>query len=255
MATLLNRHRRVPGESHGHWLSGLLSSALAGLLGAVAMAGCGGKPEPALFPLNPGLQWTYTSVTETTEGSVRAPLTIRSGSSVDVEGQTAAVRRTSDGNAWYLRSDESGIYRVATSDELREQPRKDPERRYVLQYPVAVGTNWRASTVPYLLKRAHEFPRELRHSHALDLTYTIEETDATVEVPAGSYSHCVRVRGQGDLRLFVDPVSGFQDVPIVTDEWYAPGVGLVKLVRSETLETRFLSGGRYTLELTGFGPD
>jgi hypothetical protein len=60
----------------------------------------------------------------------------------------------------------------------------------------------------------------------------------------------VRVRGAATLRLFADPVVGWRDMPLVTVEWYCPGVGLVKLVREEPAQSTFLSGGLLTLELT-----
>ena len=38
-------------------------------------------------------------------------------------------------------------------------------------------------------------------------------------------------------------------MPLTTLEWYCPGVGLVRLERSEPVKSAFPSGGTRTLEL------
>ena len=68
-------------------------------------------------------------------------------------------------------------------------------------------------------------------------------------MPAGSFAHCVRVKGVAMLRLFADPVNGFKDMPLTTLEWYCPGVGLVRVERREPANSTFLTGGTMTMEL------
>ena len=41
-------------------------------------------------------------------------------------------------------------------------------------------------------------------------------------------------------------------MPLTTREWYCPGVGLVRQERVEHSPTKFLLGGRVTLELIGW---
>ena len=138
------------------------------------------------------------------------------------------------------------VGREATAPE----PVPDPHPRHVLRRPIAVGTEWQASTVPYLLRRRQGFPPEVRHEHGdVPMRYAIESTEEAIEVPAGRFARCVRVRGQGTVRLFVDPVAGWRDVALVTTEWYCPGAGLVKLVREEMARSPMLVGGRLTLTL------
>ncbi len=54
-------------------------------------------------------------------------------------------------------------------------------------------------------------------------------------MPAGRFEHCVLAIGSYKMRLNLDPVIGAVAVPIVSREWYCPGRGMVKLVRSETV--------------------
>ena len=84
------------------------------------------------------------------------------------------------------------------------------------------------------------------------MTYTIAALGETVEVRAGRWEGCVRVRGVATLKLFADPVAGWRDVPLVTTEWYCPGVGLVKPLREEPARSAFLIGGTVTMELVAF---
>ena len=62
----------------------------------------------------------------------------------------------------------------------------------------------------------------------------------------------LRVEGSAQLSLYSDARLGYQEIPIKTTEWYAPGVGLVKLVREEPLDTEVFEGGTITLALARF---
>ncbi|MBS0435784.1 MAG: hypothetical protein JSR75_13000 [Proteobacteria bacterium] len=216
------------------------------------LAGCGAAPQDdSLFPLAAGHRWAYELTTEWENNVVEhEPRVIETLGRERLESGEAWRRRSDSGVDYWLRSDALGIYRVATKSELQEEPQPDKEPRFVLKAPVAVGTSWRASTTAYLLQRRQEFPREIRHGHpGVPMTYTIEALGEKLQVRAGAFENCVRVRGVAALRLFADPVVGWKDMPLVTTEWYCAGVGLVKLVREEPAESSFLTGGKLTMEL------
>jgi len=228
------------------------ATTLALLAAALLVASCSKPSLPAsLFPLEPGRRWVYDVRTdwenEVVEHEAR---TLTTEGEASVGGQPAWRRRSADGVDWYLRVDDSGVFRVASKSDLDDEPRPDPQRRYVLKAPIAVGTSWQSTTTAYLLRRRQEFPPEIRHTHpAIPMTYVIESLDDTVESRAGRFERCVRVRGQAVLRLFADPVVGWRDMPITTTEWYCHGPGLVKLVREEPAHATFLVGGTLTLDL------
>ena len=85
------------------------------------------------------------------------------------------------------------------------------------------------------------------------MSYRVASRDETVIVPAGKFEHCLLVEGEAKLTVFADPMTGYMDVPTTTREWYAPGVGLVKLERSEPLDSSVFKRGSYIFELVGFG--
>ncbi len=218
------------------------------------LAACGAPPDDSLFPLARGHRWSYDITTEWENNVVEhEPRVIETLGSDTLDSGRAWRRRSDSGIEYWLRSDATGIYRVASKSELDEAPLPDKEPRFVLKAPVAVGTTWRASTTAYLLRRRQEFPPEIRHSHpAVPMNYTIEALGEKVATRAGSFENCVRVKGVAALRLFADPVVGWKDMALTTTEWYCPGAGLVKLLREEPAESTFLTGGKLTMELVDF---
>ena len=227
------------------------------LLLAAVLAGCTGAPADraaSLFPLQPGHAWTYR-VTTTLDGQAPVSDTLRL-STVEparLGEQMAWRRRSSAGLEWWLRADETGIYRVASRGDRDPEPAPDAERRYVLRAPYATGTAWETPTAPYLLRRRHDYPREMHRVHpAVPMTYTIEADGEAVDTAAGRYEGCLRVRGIARLRLYADAVNGWREAPLTTLEWYCPGPGLVRLQREEPTLSALISGGSMTMELTGF---
>lgn len=222
----------------------------------LAQAGCQrAATGDSLFPLEAGHRWTYRVVTVLDDGSnssERETLTLRTlgSETLAIDDRPAYRRRSETGIDYWLRADASGIYRVASKTDLDEAPRKDEAPRFVLKAPFLAGTQWQAATAPYLLMRRNEFPREIRHSHpSVPMAYRIESQDEAVDVPAGHFDRCLRVKGSASVRLYADPVKGWIDMPLTTVEWYCPGVGLVRLERSEPARTAYVTGGTRTLEL------
>lgn len=226
--------------------------AAPALLAALALAGCGqDNPQRSLFPLDEGHRWHYDVKTEWDDNTVEhQPQDISTEGEWKFDDGRAFRRRSADGVEWFLRADDSGVYRIARKTDIEDAPTRDAQPRYVLKAPLRMGTTWQATTTAHLLRRRADFPPEIRHSHpAVPMTYVIEALDDKVRVGAGSFEACLRVRGQAVLRLFADPVAGWRDLPLVTTEWYCHGPGLVKLVREEPANSAFLLGGRLTMEL------
>jgi hypothetical protein len=225
---------------------------------SVLLASCGGAPPEPLFPLEAGRRWAYQLTTAYEGGeldAVRERLELRSRGAVDFGGAAAWKRTSSSGAAYWLRRDDSGVFRVASQGPLDGAPRDDGAARYVLKRPYAVGTAWEASTTSYVLRRRNEFPPELRHLaryRTLPMKYRIAALDEAVETRAGRFGGCLRVDGSGEIRLYVDEQLAFRDVPFTTREWYCPGVGLAKLERVEHSPTRFVVGGTVTMELVEY---
>ena len=174
------------------------------------------------------------------------------------DGKPLFIRRSETpdniGIEYWLRERPDGIVRIAQRLDLQEQASLDEAPRTVLKLPLKLGDSWRTPTVAYTVLRKNEYPREIKYSRPLLMTYTVEAVDEKLTVAAGSFDHCARVAGHAEMTLFTDPVRGFNKVPVTTTEWYCRGVGLVKLERVERLSTTFYSGGRVAMELVEYKP-
>lgn len=216
---------------------------------SLLLGGCGPEAGGPWFPLREGLQQRYGVTVQRGEGVTREVWTQTVGAPMTWHDETVWPRRHSAGVRFWLHDGPQGLRRVAVQADIDDAPIEDVEPLWVLRRPHAVGTEWRNLTVPYLLRRENEYPNDLRLTHQLWMQWRIAAVDDAVDVAAGHFSPCMRVEGEGKLRLYVDPVKGFQDVPIVSTEWYCRGQGLVKWWRRETVSTGFFTGGEVHAEL------
>ena len=228
-------------------------------LGLTLLAGCGrDTPRDVLFPLEADHRWTYSVATQWSDGnSDQHTLSLTTLGEERLPGggdQEAAWRRRSDeGIDYWLRADASGIRRIATRALFDQAPRPDPPQRYVLKAPYTVGTRWEAPTTAYLLMRKFDFPREARYTYApVPMTYRIEADNQSVDTPAGRYTACLRVRGTATMRVYADPIIEWREAPLTTLEWYCPGVGLVRMERTEPPLSTYMVGGTQVLALVSF---
>ncbi len=203
------------------------------------------------FPLENGRVWAY-EVTTTLEDHTPAieALTIHAREVQTMGDEPAHRRHTSTGTDYWMRSDKTGVYRIASRTPLDRNPMADEPTRYVLKKPYEVGTQWQVLTTAYVLQRRSEVPKEIRRTHKpFPMTYTIESVNDKVTVPAGSFDKCLRVGGVAAVRVYVDAQFAWRDIPLITREWYCPGLGLVKMEREEASPSRFMIGGKVAMTL------
>jgi hypothetical protein len=234
-----------------------MKSAAFAVTCALVATGCSAPPpEASHFPLAAGHRWVYDQVVEMENNTLEHEELVLETTGPDrLDGFDGPLwqRRSASGMDYWLKADASGIYRVASRSAVQDAPQPDSAPRYVLKTPLAVGTNWQASTTAYLLRRRQEFPPEIRHTHApVTMHYSIEALGQQVKTRAGTFDDCIRVVGRATMRLFADPVVGWRDLPLTTTEWYCKGVGLVRLERAEPAASTFLTGGTLRLELVSW---
>lgn len=229
---------------------------IPGLLFIFCLQGCGSSVEPDnYFPLHKNLQWTYLVNSELGEYSSKHYLEIKNIDSKIFNGIPVTVRRTSDGTDYYVTANETGTYRVGKRRIIQIDAEKDPTSRMVIPYPgsLHLDQSWSSISAPYAIHRLTPYESGMNRKVKLQMTYVLADNNDEVKVPAGEFKRCLRVEGSGQISIYADAKNGHQDIHITTTEWYAPGVGLVKLVRNEPLNTEVFKGGRITLELTNFG--
>ncbi len=223
------------------------------LLCALLLAGCGESTEQSsYFPLNGEHGWSYRVETEGPNGRRVDHQRVWMAGETSLDDTTYRIRRWSQGIDYYLRADPTGIYRKARRTFIETDPRIDPAPRYILRAPFTVGTNWTSDTHPYLITRTGPGRIDYTRLRQAQMSYTITATDAAVTVPAGHFYDCLLVEGEAEVSIYGDAVHGTVQVPLLTREWYAPGVGLVKMERREVLDLAMVQGGVWRMELTAF---
>jgi hypothetical protein len=232
--------------------NGLLSGSA--LLSVLLLTSCGVKTtDDDFFPLQAGRSWTYRVTKTMVEKGVPQveSLTIDTRGSEPVNGVPAMRRHSDSGVDYWLRSDDTGIYRVASKNALESEPGVDEVPRYVLRKPFVVGTRWDALTVAYIMEHRNESRKELRYTHKpMNMLYRIEAVDQKVTTAAGNFDGCIKVKGEAQIKLFADDVFNYRAVPLFSYEWYCPKVGLVRLERVEASPSKFILGGTLLLDLT-----
>lgn len=225
----------------------------AGLAAAMSLSLTACTPSaqgPVWFPLRAGDVSRYAVTYSGDVAHDSEVWTLRTQGPVTYQGEALMQRHHSQGVAYLFKVDAQGVRRVALQTDLDREPQPDMPQRWVLKAPYQVGTEWTTPTVPYLLQRKNEYPRELKHTQKTLMTWRIEETQASVTTAQGQkFSPCLKVVGVGHLNLYTDPVNGFSDVPLISREWYCEGVGLVKFEREERVASGFLIGGMLSAEV------
>lgn len=238
--------------------SGRLPVLLPGLITAL-LAGCGQAPaSDDYFPLQPGWHWHYqvTEARQQQRSVHRFEVTTRR---IDTPVELAevmatpqmVVRHTSDGTDYYLLRDLSGTYRVGKRTLIEKKPRLDAEPVLVMPPPdeLEQGISWNQTTRPYVLHSTQSHVAWNQGNNEFVMTYEVAETGLVLSTPAGEFQHCIRIEGRGRIGLYADPRLGYQEVEVVQSEWYAPGVGLIRLQREEPMDLEMFQGGSLTFEL------
>ncbi|HEX4842813.1 MAG TPA: hypothetical protein VFV57_04020 [Limnobacter sp.] len=224
-------------------------------------AGCSSGGSDALFPLQEGQRWEYRVAYDMPDGKRKETLTIHTlgkASFYNSEGESVSghVRQTSDGTDYYIDVRDTGIYRVGKRVVVESKPTADKEIRMVLPQGknLRKGYTWTLETSPYVLHWMPPFDQANASIKPFDMVYEIAALKETVQTPVGTFENCVKVHGEGKMVFYADASAGYQEILVNHTEWYAPGVGLVKLLREEPLNTDIMKGGKVEMVLTHHQP-
>ena len=229
----------------------LIGLVMLCVFSALAIAACQrGETAAEFFPLAAGMQWQYRIERKTMDGVQQLRYAITNVAPAPVDGAHLAARETVDGQRYYYRIEDGDIYRIGTRRRHGPRTVDDSERQMVLPGTLTPDAEWRAKSHTAVLESSGP-PWEtlFRITVPVDMAYRVESTSATVDTPAGSFSDCVLVAGQGRTTTEIGNLSGSTDIEITSREWYAPRVGLVRMERSERTSQAALDAGTLTMEL------
>ena len=205
------------------------------------------------FPLVKGHSWQYRTTTlrggERTDGRYE----VHNLGEVERDFERYHARMNSHGTEYFFQQDDSGVYRLGVQTIVSDKIKPDARKRYVLKTPHRKDDYWFSDSHAFVIERTQPIRENFWNSHAFEMEYQITALDETVQVPAGIFEHCIRVQGTGIVAILADVTQGrygSAEGEITTTEWYAPGVGLIKLVRQESFENSLFADGSYSVELT-----
>jgi hypothetical protein len=195
--------------------------AIAGLLAC----GCckpGGSKD--YYPLTPGMKWEYLASGALTHGAI---VSVGNMPPSQMAGRTVTPRRSeASGKSSYdyVSSDVDGVCSIASQRVEDSAPRTHPSPRCMLRSPIKVGTRWQTDSETAILDR----------KRPVSLLCTLESEKESVALGSAKYDKCAFVKCTGSTYGKTGLFGTQQGTIQVTDQsWYAPGVGLVKAIRTE----------------------
>lgn len=226
----------------------MLASLAAGLSGCTDM-------DSEFFPLHTGWTYEYVVERETMDGPSELRYYLQHLPRTELDGNSVWPRRTLSGKTIFYARKNSGIWRVASvQQDFDSGPEVEatpvPDERLVLPAELALGSTWQAESSTAVLEKTGPPQATLyRVTAPLLMTYAVVSTDSDVEVPAGRFRNCIVVRGEGKTNIDAGNYVGQAEIVVETEDWYAPGFGLVRSIRTERTSKEALNFGSMTMEL------
>ncbi len=208
------------------------------LLALLVLTSCGGPTSEDYFPLKKGYVWTYSidngAITKTVENfeSRKLEKTRVIPQRTDIAGKNSFI---------FLSETGKGIIAFAAQAPDATEPAILENQEYVLKNPFSPGTSWDRQVKTTLMMEV--LP--------LTLTFTVADKKETVTVPAGTFEKCVKVVGKGYVEKDKG-LMGLVRVTVVQQDWYAPGVGLIKSVTNKSGNHMLIQPEESTVQLTGY---
>ena len=218
----------------------------------VGLAACTDN-RAEFYPLEPGRWWYFRTQTTILDEHSEQRFIVSNLGQGERDGKPIFIQRQSTGRDVYISRDPEGAKRVGVGRGAGRKIETD-EPILILPANPALGDTWSTDTRLTLIE-SRTFARQdkLRgRTLPLRLSMSIAATNDTVRVPAGQFDGCPRVEGTGTRQVRTDRGNASAQVEVTHLEWYAPGIGLVKSVRSETSESPFLKAGEYKQVLLQF---
>lgn len=225
------------------------------LLFALSAAGGCGQDGDDYYPLAAGRWWYYT-IDETILDEARsARYLVRNLAPREVGERRVVPQAVQTASVDFITHDEAGIVRVAHQRAGRPGVGVDDPPRVLLPAVLDDDRRWQvASTLGLIESRTFErADRVILRRLPVTLTKHVADRDAEVVVPAGRFTHCVRIAGEGRASVPTDRGTATAEVLVESSEWYAPGVGLVKVERRESSDSAFLKPGTQRWALDAWG--
>lgn len=205
------------------------------------------------FPLTKGLKWQYDVALITRDGLSNQKYMFNSLGEGKLNGEPVFLRESVDGTVSYYSNTGGGTHYLGHKDSQSLNPGFNEYKHTILPDAISVDRKWEEETITRLLQKTGPPQKTLfRIITKVPLEVKVESLNETVIVPAGKFENCLKISKTGSVYKDAGNYVGLTVVSVKQSNWYAPGVGLVKLERIETTERQALDKGTLLVELTHF---
>ncbi len=209
--------------------------------------------EDSYFPLSNGYKWRYDVSLVTRDGLERQQYILNNLGESELDGVPVYLRKSFGGEILYYSISDDGVYYLGNLDSLSLTPQFNENKQLVIPEPLSVDTKWEQSTITKLLKKTGPPQRtEFKIIAKVPLEAKIESLDEIVDVPAGRFEKCMKISMSGSSFKDAGNYVGLTLVNVEQTNWYAPGIGLVKMERIETTKSNALDKGTLSIVLAEF---
>ena len=211
------------------------------------------KNDDSYFPLSSGLKWHYSVSLTTRDGLENQKYILLNAGSKEIDGELVYRRESLDGTNLFYKITDEGIYYLGSVANELVDPKLSSFQSLVIPYPLILNKKWQQVTHTKLLKKTGPPQRtEFKIIAEVPMTVEILSFQYIVNVPAGQFDKCMKVVMTGSSYKDAGNYVGLTLVSVEQTNWYAPGVGLVKMERLEKTQSEALDKGTLSVELTHF---
>ena len=156
-----------------------------------------------------------------------------------------------DGSIFFYKLEKNGIFRSGFAFSKDKNINKENSERMVLPLPIKIGKKWSVDSKTYLILKRYPY-YDYRATTNFMIDYEIISTDEIISTPSGKFRNCILIRGIGNTKFIGDSEIGSIDINILSEEWYAKGVGLIKSVRIEETDSDLFGTTKMTQVLEDY---
>ena len=156
-----------------------------------------------------------------------------------------------DGSIFFYKLKKDGIFRSGFAFAKDKNINIEKQERMVLPSPIKIGQKWSVDSKTFLILKRYPY-YDYRATTNFLIDYEIISTNEIISTPTGKFRNCILIRGTGNTKFIGDSEIGSIAINILSEEWYAKGVGLIKSVRVEKTDSDLFGTTKMTQVLEGF---
>ena len=156
-----------------------------------------------------------------------------------------------DGSIFFYKLKKDGIFRSGFAFAKDKNINIEKQERMVLPSPIKIGQKWSVGSKTFLILKRYPY-YDYRATTNFLIDYEIISTNEIISTPTGKFRNCILIRGTGNTKFIGDSEIGSIAINILSEEWYAKGVGLIKSVRVEKTDSDLFGTTKMTQVLEGF---